>query len=235
MFGGVLCMYWTNHFKMERRSQNGSPVPIVLSTLVYLLGAHASTVPLALNTSTGSITPQFHVVFDDWFATVTSGSEEAPDFSSVEWQKMFGDSRYQYMLNPEGEATNTTDTSDEAEHNANRQRDDIISSDLQDQAQPPQPLPVPMPATSPMPVPTTIQFIPRDNQHQQAVSSNPPMLQHQPKPSAPPLPIPPTVSSDNPPAIPIQRKEVSVSISLIPSNPSFFTSDQTFSSIHLHS
>jgi hypothetical protein len=37
------------------------------------------------------------------------------------------------------------------------------------------------------------------------------MLQHQPTPTAPPLPIPPTVSSDNPPAIPIQRKQVSES------------------------
>ena len=197
-------------YVLDKSLQDGKKIPkwkprSHRAIYVGVSPAHASTVPLALNTSTGSITPQFHVVFDDWFATVTSESEDAPDFSSAEWQKMFGDSRYQYMLNPEGEAT--TDTSDEADHNANRQRDDIIS-DLQDQAQPPQPLPVPMPATSPMPIPPTVSS---DNQHQQAVSSNPPMLQHQPTPTAPPLPIPPTISSDNPPVIPIQRKQVSES------------------------
>ena len=33
---------------------------------------HASTVPLVLNLNTGNVTPQFHVVFDDWFTTVSS-------------------------------------------------------------------------------------------------------------------------------------------------------------------
>ena len=33
---------------------------------------HASTVPLVLNPATGAITTTFHVIFDDWFATVTS-------------------------------------------------------------------------------------------------------------------------------------------------------------------
>jgi hypothetical protein len=33
---------------------------------------HSSDVPLVLNLRTGSITPQFHVVFDDYFSTVSS-------------------------------------------------------------------------------------------------------------------------------------------------------------------
>jgi hypothetical protein len=33
---------------------------------------HSSYVPLVLNLRTGSITPQFHVVFDDFFSTVSS-------------------------------------------------------------------------------------------------------------------------------------------------------------------
>ena len=38
---------------------------------------HASIVPLVLNTTTGSISPQYHVVFDDDFSTIVSvGSEE---------------------------------------------------------------------------------------------------------------------------------------------------------------
>ena len=57
---------------------------------------HASTVPLVLNPDTGSITPQFHVVFDDWFATVATNVDALPDFESDEWKRMFGDSIYQY-------------------------------------------------------------------------------------------------------------------------------------------
>jgi hypothetical protein len=43
---------------------------------------HSSDVPLILNLQTGSITPQFHRVFDDYFTTVTSISENEnpPDF-----------------------------------------------------------------------------------------------------------------------------------------------------------
>lgn len=37
---------------------------------------HSSEVPLVLNTTTGSITPQFHVVFDDEFSTVASLERE---------------------------------------------------------------------------------------------------------------------------------------------------------------
>ena len=58
---------------------------------------HASTVPLVLNLETGAITPQFHVVFDDWFATVSSTIGSLPDFSSDAWMKLFGDSAYQYV------------------------------------------------------------------------------------------------------------------------------------------
>ncbi len=36
------------------------------------LDRHSSTVPLVLNLSMLSITPQFHVVFDDWFSSVSS-------------------------------------------------------------------------------------------------------------------------------------------------------------------
>jgi hypothetical protein len=42
---------------------------------------HASEVPLVLNIGTGSITTQFHVVFDDLFTTVPSieRENEAPE------------------------------------------------------------------------------------------------------------------------------------------------------------
>ena len=60
--------------------------------------SHESSVPLVLNPDTGSITPQFHVVFDDWFVTATSKVEDLPNFNSYEWRKLIGDSSYQYML-----------------------------------------------------------------------------------------------------------------------------------------
>ena len=47
---------------------------------------HASCVPLILNTDTGFITAQYHVVCDDWFNTVSSRVEDLPDFNSVEWK-----------------------------------------------------------------------------------------------------------------------------------------------------
>ena len=67
---------------------------------------HASTVPLSStwtpvpsphNLDTSAITPQFHVVFDDWFTTVTTSIDDLPDLNSTAWSKMFGDSEYQFI------------------------------------------------------------------------------------------------------------------------------------------
>ena len=57
---------------------------------------HTSQVPLVLNQRTRHITPQYHVVFDDWFATVGSPDSSLPDFHSPEWAQMFGDSEFQF-------------------------------------------------------------------------------------------------------------------------------------------
>ena len=51
---------------------------------------HAGDVPLVLNPKTGKITPQWNVIFDDWFSTITIEEENLPDFHSEEWSKMFG-------------------------------------------------------------------------------------------------------------------------------------------------
>ena len=61
---------------------------------------YANSIPLCLNTETGSITPQFHVVFDNWFSTVASDPAQLPDFNSDEWNKLFGDSTFQYLMDP---------------------------------------------------------------------------------------------------------------------------------------
>jgi hypothetical protein len=51
---------------------------------------HASTVPLVLNLTTGNISPQFHVVFDDWFTTVSSTAErdEAEPIDGDTWTNL---------------------------------------------------------------------------------------------------------------------------------------------------
>ena len=56
---------------------------------------HASTVPLVLNLTTGKVSPQFHVVFDDWFTTVSSkpdGSEEPID--GDDWTNLLMSDRF---------------------------------------------------------------------------------------------------------------------------------------------
>jgi hypothetical protein len=55
---------------------------------------HSSTVPLVLNPETGAITAQFHVVFDDWFATVAASESDLPDLQSEEWTRMFGNATH---------------------------------------------------------------------------------------------------------------------------------------------
>jgi hypothetical protein len=54
-------------------------------------------VPLVLKLESGAITPQFHVTFDDWFATVVADPSKFPDFDSPDWHALFGDSAYQYL------------------------------------------------------------------------------------------------------------------------------------------
>jgi hypothetical protein len=44
----------------------------------------------------GYITPQYHIVFDDWFATVATNVDALPDFNTTRWARLFGDSRYQF-------------------------------------------------------------------------------------------------------------------------------------------
>ena len=95
--GDVWCVSWTSLWPMERSFHNGNHAPLI--TRVDISDKHASTVPLMLSLDLGAITPQFHVVFDDWFATVSSDHSTVPDVGSMEWNKLFGDSECQHTLN----------------------------------------------------------------------------------------------------------------------------------------
>ena len=54
----------------------------------------------------------FHVVFDDWFATVPASQNELANFNSESWKRMFKDSTYQYILYEEDEERLIIDTDD---------------------------------------------------------------------------------------------------------------------------
>ena len=57
---------------------------------------HASSVPLVLNPRTGSITPQWNVTFDNWFATISNTIDDLPDLNSPEWTTLFGADTYHF-------------------------------------------------------------------------------------------------------------------------------------------
>ena len=90
-------------YVLNKRLQDGMKLPkwTPRSERAIYVGVsprHSSQVPLVLLPRTGSLTPQFHVVFDDYFATVGADNASVPDFGSDEWNKLFGQSRFQYMI-----------------------------------------------------------------------------------------------------------------------------------------
>jgi len=57
---------------------------------------HAATVPLILNLTTGHVSPQYHVLFDDWFSTVDSSDQSSEDaIESQQWEELFDNGRFQ--------------------------------------------------------------------------------------------------------------------------------------------
>ena len=111
---------------------------------------HATTVPLVLNPAMGAITTTFHVIFDDWFAMVTLTMDSLPDFNSAEWNKMFGESTYQYPFDEDDlesmmMPTEPTETANVQQCHAHHH----AVEDAMDAAQPFTPLPA-------MPPPTTL-------------------------------------------------------------------------------
>ena len=60
---------------------------------------HASTMPLVLNLETGSVSPQFHIVFDDWFSTVSSSASfDEESIESNKWTKLLMSERLQVLF-----------------------------------------------------------------------------------------------------------------------------------------
>ena len=119
---------------------------------------HASSVPMVFNPETGTITPQFHVVFDDWFDTIATQVENLPDYNSPEWTNLFGDSVYQYVLDDD-EYDDMPPLTPRDEHHQQQfeaQRERTASA-----APPPAPLDVlpPPPSAPPLPSSGTVEDI----------------------------------------------------------------------------
>ena len=138
-------------YVLDKTISDGKKVPrwkprSTRSVNMGLSKKHATTAPLVLNPESGYITPQFHVVFDDWFATVAAGVEELPDFNSPEWAKMFGDSAFQYPEDEFAVAPPAEGALDTIERAALRNRDTVAQA--MDHYAPTTPLPVDDPETN---------------------------------------------------------------------------------------
>jgi hypothetical protein len=82
---------------LDSRISGGKKIPrwepwLERSMYMGMSDRHSSTVPLVLNLESGTITPQFHVTLDDWFATIGADPSKFPDFDSPNWHALFGDS-----------------------------------------------------------------------------------------------------------------------------------------------
>jgi hypothetical protein len=161
---------------------------------------HASSVPLVLNLETGAITPQYHVVFDDWFATIPAHLDSLPTIDTPEWNQLFGESTHHYVLDDE-------DEEDTPEPAPVLPTPNATAAAFERHA-PPRPLPVAPPATTPSPDP----IVARPSPVQQRESP----VQQRESPSVRPLPLERELSAlpparlivDAPPPPSPQREQV---------------------------
>jgi hypothetical protein len=121
---------------------------------------HASTVPLVLNPESGYITPQYHVVFDDWFATVSTNVDALPDFNTTRWARLFGDSRFQYPFdeNNEGDTDEEARMDSQTTEAVNKNQTAVATA--MDKTTAVEVLPVPPPAVTQLPAPATTTVTP---------------------------------------------------------------------------
>ena len=137
---------------------------------------HACTVPLVLNPQMGYINPHYHVVFDDWFATVATDMDALPDFNTTHWARLLGDSRFQFPFNEDDDDNNATEEAgmdSQATTDINENQTRVATA--MHEATAIEQLPVPPPAKTQLHTPMT------------------PAIQQQPLPSTPMItPRPPT-------------------------------------------
>ena len=160
MFGDALSTFWRRRLRIARVFQSGSQDLFAVSTWVPPRSIQASTVPLDLNPDTGYVTPQFHIVFDDWFATVATNVYALPDFNSNHWARLFDDSRFQFPFDETDEVDQEIAMidSDAAEVLASNQTEVAAAMD-KDSEVPPLPVP-PLPESELRSPASTVPSIP---------------------------------------------------------------------------
>ncbi|KAI2511912.1 hypothetical protein MHU86_2428 [Fragilaria crotonensis] len=159
MCGDVLCMLFEKTIADGKKLPRWKPRSIRCVNM-GLSKKHASTVPLVLNPETGYITPQYHIVFDDWFATVATNVDALPDFNTTRWARLFGDSRYQFPFDDDddNDATEEARMDSQATEAINENQTRVATS--MDEAVAIEQLPVPPLAEAPPRTPTVQQPLP---------------------------------------------------------------------------
>jgi hypothetical protein len=193
-------------YVLEKTISDGKKLPrwkprSVRSINMGLSAHHASTVPLVLSPDSGAITAQFHVVFDDWFATVSTVADTLPDFHSPEWSQLFGDSVYQYPFDDDDLADSIDLTAPPTPTNADR------VAHAMDQLEPPVPFRSAPPPVAPLP-----QFV-IDAVPATATSTVPTSAPREPVVSAPREPV---VSAPREPVMSPPREQAAVQQREIP-------------------
>ena len=120
---------------------------------------HASNVALCYNMETGFVTPQYHCIFDDWFATVGTSLDDMPDVNSPEWQTLFGETPFQFSMSEEESLALDDEVKAATDLHTNavtmRRQDNIMSAQPRATAVSAPPPLVPLPS-APMPTPAII-------------------------------------------------------------------------------
>ena len=88
-------MFWNpDSAQQEARFPSGNPRS---SRGQYVGASSQHDIAMVRNLRTGCLTPQFHVVFVDWFETVHAGQEAQPD----NWETMCACQRWEIVFNEE--------------------------------------------------------------------------------------------------------------------------------------
>ena len=121
-------------YVLDPRLQDGKKIPKwnPRSRQAVFLGfstEHASTIPLVLNRTTNNISPQYHVVFDDWFSTVPSEGEVNPDdWTPPFWADLFNGSRFQIVFDENDDPYTLQDDYLDPAEVAHRQHQDRVQA-----------------------------------------------------------------------------------------------------------
>jgi hypothetical protein len=135
-------------YVLDKRTADGIKIPkwAPRSNRYIYMGVsdkHSSSVPLVLNPESGVISPQFHVVVDEWFATIATSTGELPDFTKDEWTKMFGENAHHYLWDEDEEQEDLPPPQLES---VERREERIVTA--MDNERPAVALPVPDPPTT---------------------------------------------------------------------------------------